>query len=156
VVVVLTRTHLPVRLMGLVVVFLGLWTVKDAVLPGWGWHLAMPVRFHGAVRAALAKTGPAGLFVAGGLVGLCTVPCSGAIYLGVLGLLAREPLPRRLALLLAYNLAFIAPLLGLLASVTNRRSLNRIAHWYVPRRAAAGMALGAVAIVLGFVILITV
>ncbi|HXF82237.1 MAG TPA: hypothetical protein VNN19_05740 [bacterium] len=79
VVVVLTRTHLPVRLMGLVVVFLGLWMVKDAVLPGWGWRLAMPARFHGAVRAALARTSPAGLFVAGGLVGLCTIPCSGAI-----------------------------------------------------------------------------
>ncbi len=50
------------------------------------WTLGMPARFHGAVRRALAQTTPVGLFVAGGLVGLCTVPCSGAIYLGVLAL----------------------------------------------------------------------
>lgn len=155
VVAVLTRTHFPVRLMGLVVVILGLWMVKDAVFPGWGWSLTMPVRFHGTVRAALARTSPAGLFVAGGLVGLCTVPCSGAIYMGILGLLAREPLPTRLAYLLLYNLAFIAPLVVLLAVVANRRVLNGIGHWYLPRRGVAGAVLGVVAVVLGFVILVT-
>jgi len=155
VVTVLTRTHLPVRLMGLIVVILGLWMVKDAVLPGWGWTLKMPARFHGAVRTALARTSPAGLFIAGGLVGLCTVPCSGAIYLGILGLLAREPLPTRLGYLLLYNVAFIAPLVVLLAVVANRRVLNGIGHWYLPRRGIAGAVLGAVAVVLGFVILLT-
>lgn len=151
----LTRTHLPVRLMGLVVVILGLWMVKDAVLPGWGWRLGMPPRFHGAVRRALSRTTPAGLFLAGGLVGLCTVPCSGAIYLGILGLLAREPLPSRLGYLLLYNVAFIAPLVALLAAVANRRTLNQIGHWYLPNKGWAKAILGGVAIVLGFFILMT-
>ncbi|MDQ7842394.1 MAG: hypothetical protein QN141_03640 [Armatimonadota bacterium] len=151
----LTRTHLPVRLMGLVVVILGLWMIKDAVLPGWGWHLGMPARFHGTVRRALARTTPVGLLIAGGLVGLCTVPCSGAIYLGVLGLLAGEPLPARLAYLLLYNIAFIAPLILLLALIANRRILNRIGHWYLPRRSWATGALGTLAVALGFAILLT-
>ncbi len=56
----LTRTHLPVRLMGLAVVFLGLWTVKDAILPGWGWTLGMPARLHELVRRALVQTTPGG------------------------------------------------------------------------------------------------
>lgn len=151
----LTRTHLPVRLIGVLVVILGLWMIKDAVLPGWGWSLGMPARFHGAVRRWLSRTTPAGLVIAGGLVGLCTVPCSGAIYLGVLGLLAREPPGIRLAFLLVYNVAFIAPLVALLAVVANRRTLNRIGHWYLPRKAWATAVLGAVAVALGFAILIT-
>jgi len=93
----LAQTHLSVRIMGVVVVVLGLWMLKDALLPASGWRLGMPARFHPLVRRALAQTTPVGLFLAGGLVGLCTVPCSGAIYLGVLALIAREPLPARLA-----------------------------------------------------------
>ncbi|HEU5299421.1 MAG TPA: hypothetical protein VFW08_08000, partial [bacterium] len=67
----------------------------------------------------------------------------------------REPLPTRLAYLLLYNLAFIAPLVVLLAVVANRRVLNGIGHWYLPRRGVAGAVLGVVAVVLGFVILVT-
>jgi len=151
----LTRTHLPVRLMGVIVVTLGLWMIKDAVLPGWGWTLGMPARFHETVRRSLARTTPAGLLFAGGLVGLCTIPCSGAIYLGVLGLLARESWRTRVAYLVLYNVAFIAPLVALLALVANRHTLNRIGHWYLPRRAWAAGALGTVAVVLGFAILLT-
>jgi len=151
----LTRTHLPVRLMGLTVVILGLWMIKDAGLPGWGWSLGMPPRFHGAVRRSLARATPAGLFLAGGLVGLCTVPCSGAIYLGIIGLLARQPPGPRLVYLLLYNIAFIAPLVALLAVVANRRTLNRIGHWYLPHKAWAKGVLGAVAVLLGFIILVT-
>ncbi len=152
----LTRTHLPVRLMGLAVVFLGLWTVKDAILPGWGWTLAMPARLHEPVRRVLAQTTPAGLFSAGALVGLCTVPCSGAIYVGVLALLAKEPWVSRLAYLLLYNLMFVAPLVALLAVIASRRTLNTIAHWYVPRKALAKGGVGVFTIVLGLVVLMTV
>lgn len=151
----LAQTHLPVRIMGLAVVVLGLWMLKDVLLPGVGWTLGMPARFHGAVRRALAQTTPVGLFAAGGLVGLCTVPCSGAIYLGVLALLAREPLPARLGYLLLYNVMFVLPLLVLLAGIANRRTLNRVAHWYTRRKALAKGVVGVFTIALGFIVLVT-
>jgi cytochrome c biogenesis protein CcdA len=151
----LAQTHLPVRIMGVAVVVLGLWMLKDVALPDAGWTLAMPVRFHSLVRRALGQTTPVGLFVAGGLVGLCTVPCSGAIYLGVLALIAREPLPVRAGYLLLYNVMFILPLLAMLAAVANRRALNRLAHWYLPRKALAKAAVGIFTVALGFVVLVT-
>ncbi len=120
-----------------------------------GPALAMPARFHGVVRRALAQTTPIGLFIAGGLVGLCTVPCSGAIYLGVLALIAREPLGTRLGYLLLYNVMFVVPLLAVLAAVANRRTLNRLAHWYVPRKGMAKAAVGLLTVALGFIILVT-
>ncbi len=150
-----TATHLPVRLMGLAVVLLGLWTLKDVVLPDVGAPLVMPARWHGLVRQALSRTTPVGLFAAGGLVGLCTLPCSGAIYLGVLALLAREPLATRLPYLVLYNVMFIVPLLALLVFVGNRRVLNRIAHAYLQRRHVVKAVVGAATVALGLIILVT-
>ena len=150
-----TATHLPIRLMGFAVVALGLWTLKDVVLPDLGVPLAMPGRWHGLVRQALSRTTPVGLFTAGALVGLCTLPCSGAIYLGVLALIAREPLPIRLSYLIAYNLMFVLPLVVLLAAVANRSVLNHIAHAYVQKKMVVKAVVAAVTIALGLVILVT-
>lgn len=151
----LTATHLPVRLMGFAVVAVGLWALKDVVLPGVGAPLGMPGRWHGGVRRALSQTTPVGLFTAGGLVGLCTLPCSGGIYLGVLALIAREPLPLRLSHLVLYDALFVAPLVVLLAAVGNRRVLNRVAHAYLRWRTAFKAGAGAVAVGLGLMILVT-
>jgi len=154
VVSVLVRTHLAVRLIAVVVVALGVWTVKDALLPGVGPELAMPRASYGLVRKALSWSGPWGALAAGALVGLCAVPCSGAIYIGILAVIATAPLGTRLGWLVLYNLMFIAPLLALLALVANRRSLNRIAHWTIHRRTATKLAMGAASIILGFAILV--
>jgi len=75
--------------------------------------------------------------------------------MGVLALLAQQPLPTRLGYLLIYNIMFVVPLLALLVLVANRRTLNRIAHWYIPRRALAKVAIGVFTVILGFVVLVT-
>jgi cytochrome c biogenesis protein CcdA len=70
------------------------------------------------------------MLLAGVLVGLCTVPCSGAIYLGIVALLnVSGGGPTGLALLALYNLAFIVPLIVLLAVVSNRRVLGSLGRW---------------------------
>lgn len=152
----LVRLHLAVRLIGVTVVILGVWTLKDALLPGVGPALAMPRISYGLVRTAMRWSGTWGALGAGALVGLCAVPCSGAIYVGVLALLATAPLGNRFAYLLLYNLMFIAPLLALLALVGNRGSLNRIAHWAIHRRPISKLILAVTTIALGFAILLTV
>lgn len=151
----IVQMHLAVRILGVTVVGLGLWTLKDAVLPGVGPALAMPKAAYGLVRRALSWSGPGGALAAGALVAMCEVPCSGAIYVGVLALLAKAPLVERISYLLVYNVMFVAPLLGLLALVGNRQSYNRIAHWTIHRRIASRLILGGFTLLLGFAILIT-
>jgi cytochrome c biogenesis protein CcdA len=70
------------------------------------------------------------MLIAGVLVGICTVPCSGAIYLEIVAVLHASGggLPG-LALLALYNIAFIVPLLLLLLAVSNRRVLGRLGRW---------------------------
>lgn len=149
------RMHLAVRLIAVVVVALGVWTVKDALLPGVGPPLAMPKSAYGLVRRAMSWSGLWGALGAGILVGMCAVPCSGAIYIGVLALIASAPLGSKLGWLLIYNVMFIAPLVVLLALVANRRSLNRVAHWTIHRRTATKLIMGGATVALGFAILIT-
>jgi len=45
--------------------------------------------------------------------------------------------------------------LAMLAAVANRRALNRLAHWYLPRKALAKAAVGIFTVALGFVVLVT-
>jgi cytochrome c biogenesis protein CcdA len=78
----------------------------------------------------MRRGGLAGMLVAGVLVGICTVPCSGAIYLDIIAILhASGGGPVGLALLALYNVAFIAPLLMLLLTVSDRRVLGRLGRW---------------------------
>ena len=70
------------------------------------------------------------MLVAGVLVGICTVPCSGAMYLQITAVLhASGGGLTGLALLALYNVAFILPLVLLLAVASNRRVLGRLGRW---------------------------
>ncbi|MFQ5426455.1 MAG: cytochrome C biogenesis protein, partial [Gaiellales bacterium] len=75
--------HLPTRIAALVAIGLGLWMVRDVLLPGSKWQLEAPHALHGRMRSWARVSSPAMLFGGGVLIGLCTVPCSGAVYLGV-------------------------------------------------------------------------
>jgi cytochrome c biogenesis protein CcdA len=109
---------------------MGLWMLKDVFLPGWGPSMIAPAGSHGRMHRAIERGGLAGMLGAGVLVGICTVPCSGAIYLEIVAVLnASGGGPTGLALLALYNLAYIAPLVALLLVVSDRRTLGRLGRW---------------------------
>lgn len=75
--------------------------------------------------------------------------------MGVLAAITREPLQLRLPYLLVYDIAFVAPLVILLAVTGNRRVLNTVAHAYMQERSVFKVATGMIAVALGFAILVT-
>ena len=86
-----------------------------------------PSGSHGWMNRAMHRGGLAGMLIAGVLVGICTVPCSGAIYLQIIAILhVSGGGPVGLALLALYNLAFIAPLVLFLLFISNKRVLGTI------------------------------
>ena len=96
------------------------------------------------------------VFTAGVLVGLCTVPCSGAIYLGVLGLLATQATyTEGLAYLVLYNAIFVLPLVAMLAVASSRVVFNRLGRWQLHHRGGLKLGLGLGAIALGLLLLVT-
>jgi Cytochrome c biogenesis protein len=126
----LGRDHLVARGASIIALVMALWMLKDVFLPGVGPSMMAPSGTHGRMQKAMQRGGLAGMLIAGVLVGICTVPCSGAIYLDVVAVLhASGGGLTGLALLALYNLAFIAPLLILLLAVSNRRVLGQLGRW---------------------------
>ncbi|KAF0112001.1 MAG: cytochrome c bioproteinis protein transmembrane region [Chloroflexi bacterium] len=152
-----TRQHLPARLGALVAILIGLWMIKDFFLPDWGWKLQAPGKISEIARKSAQKATVPALIVGGFLIGLCTVPCSGAVYLGVLSLLALQPTAMLgYGYLLLYNFIFILPLVVILILASARPTLNRLAHWNLHHKEWVRLVLGGGVVVMGLIILSTV
>lgn len=154
---IFSRFHAPARIGALLAVGMGLWMLKDVFLPGVGPRLAAPkVVGQWTIDSARKATIPA-LIVGGFLIGLCTVPCSGAVYLAVLSLLSLQSSAFvGFAYLVLYNLMFILPLVALLIVASARPTLNRLAHWNLHHKESVRFALGASVVLMGLLILATV
>ena len=153
----LTNQHLPARLGALFAVLLGLWMLKDFFLPEVGWQLHGPA-WMGRFARRTAQRGTVPALVGGGiLIGLCTVPCSGAVYLGVLSLLALQPSALvGFGYLLLYNVIFVLPLIAILAAATARPTLRHLARWNLQHKEWVRLALGVCVVAMGLAILATV
>lgn len=151
----LGEDHLVTRMAALLALAMALWMIKDALLPGLGPALAAPHAAHGWMHRAMERGGMGGMLLAGMLVGICTVPCSGAIYLDIVAVLnASGGGATGLALLALYNLAYIAPLVALLAFVSNRRLLGRLGRWNQANSpwVKGGLAVAVIAMSLGLLL----
>lgn len=152
-----TQQHAPARIAALIAILLGLWMLKDYFLPEAGWRLQAPGRLGGLAHQMGKKATIPALVTGGFLIGLCTVPCSGAVYLAVLSLLAAQPtMLLGYGYLLLYNVVFILPLMAVLIAAASRPTLNRIAHWNLHHKEWVRLALGGGVVVMGLLILATV
>jgi cytochrome c biogenesis protein CcdA len=151
----LGRDHLVTRVAAVVALLMALWMLKDVFLPGVGPSMAAPHGTSVRMHRAIERGGLAGMLIAGVLVGICTVPCSGAIYLDIVAVLhASGGGATGLALLALYNLAYIVPLVAVLAVVSNRRVLGQLGRW---NRGSSpwvklGLALAVIAMSLGLLV----
>ncbi len=152
-----TREHLPARFGALAAILFGLWMLKDFFLPDVGWRLQAPSQVGTMARQMAKKATVPALILGGFLIGLCTVPCSGAVYLGVLSLLALQPSALLgYSYLVLYNLIFVLPLVVILVGASARPTLNRLAHWNLHHKEWVRLALGGGVVVMGLLILATV
>ena len=147
---VLSSSHVVGKIAALVTAGLGLWTLKDALFPESPWRLETPKFLSPLVRQSFQATALPAIFGAGIVVGLCTVPCTGGIYLGILSLISAQPTYGiGVAYLFLYNVMFITPLLAVLGVASNRRALALLARWHGENRFRIRLALGAAMILLG-------
>ena len=154
---IFTQQHLPARIGALAAILFGLWMLKDFFLPDLGWRLQAPPQVGDTAREMAKKATIPALIVGGFLIGLCTVPCSGAVYLGVLSLLALQPSALLgYSYLVLYNVIFILPLVIILIAVSARPTLNRLAHWNLHHKEWVRLALGGGVVAMGLLILATV
>lgn len=137
------NTHVFTRLAGLFAVILGLVMVVEVVFPGSGIRLAMPAPLHGVARRWGRRTSIGAAFVGGVLIGTCTIPCGGAMYLAVAALLSTiASKSYAYGLLTSYNLAFVLPLLLLVGLGGSRPVLQRLSRLHLRGRSHVKLALG--------------
>ncbi len=119
------------------------------------FRLRIPGFTHATLRRwAYRGTAPSA-GVLGFLVGLCTFPCSGGIYVAILALLsAKTTYAQGLVYLMLYNLMFVLPLIVLLALASSERVTLRLKE--LEERHARSMRLfsGVVMIAIGVAILV--
>ncbi len=129
---------------------MGLWMFRDYFSsPDAPMRLEPPKHLKALTGKYLRVLTYPGIAAAGFLVGLCTVPCSGGVYMSVLGMLSTQEAVVGMALLIAYNIMFVLPLVLVLAVATNRRTFRTVARWQIDHRDTVKFVLGAVMIGLG-------
>lgn len=152
----LSSTHVVSRVAALVALGLGLLALQEALLPELGSRLGA----HGdmpRLRGLVARLSLPALFGAGVLVGLCTVPCSGSVYLAVLALLSTQAtFLEGVGYLVLYNAVFVAPLVVILALASSPPAYRRLARWQLHQRTALKLGTSAAAIAVGLLTLLVV
>jgi cytochrome c biogenesis protein CcdA len=136
-------------------IVLGLVNLKDYFWYGVGPSLTVPTvgtaaRDRWMRRATLPATA-----VVGFLVGICEFPCTGGVYVGILGLLAAQTtFLSGLGYLVVYNVMFVLPLVVLLLLIGNRRVVGQFSRWMATRRRQLRLGQGLVMIAIGAIILL--
>jgi cytochrome c biogenesis protein CcdA len=147
--------HLMAKIGSWLVIGLGLINLKDYFFPQLPVHLRIPTIAHGTIQDWLKRATYPAAGVGGFLVGLCTFPCSGGIYVAIVGLLAaKTTYLQGVGYLGLYNLAFVLPLFVILAGVGNRRVMHHIRLAERSSRRWVRLATGLAMVAVGAVILI--
>ncbi|KAA3644105.1 MAG: hypothetical protein DWQ07_18515 [Chloroflexi bacterium] len=142
--------HFVARAGSWLLIGLGTINLIEYFFPKFPIKLHMP-KFAGARTNELIKqaTLPATIG-AGLLVGLCTFPCSGGVYVSIITLLnAKTTMAWGLTYLGIYNVMFVLPLIVILLAAGNRATAKTWARW--EREHALGIRLwyGIVMVLLG-------
>ena len=154
-IVISGEPHLLAKIGSWLLIALGLINVKDFFWYGKGITLSVPKGWHDLTFRVIKQATLPAVAVGGFLVGLCTFPCSGGIYVAVLGLLsAKTTYWIGFSYLLLYNVMFVLPLIVLLLALGNRRTVGALARWEAQRKREVKLATGGIMIALGAVILV--
>lgn len=147
--------HLVARLGALLLIGLGLINVVEHYFPRFPLKLHMPAFAGARSRELIARASLPATVAAGVLVGLCTFPCSGGIYVSVITLLnAKTTLAWGVGYLALYNVMFVLPLAGILVATGNRTTAKAWAGWERKNALNIRLLYGLAMVALGVVMLL--
>ena len=143
---------LVIKVMGAGLALWGLLILVEALFPGRKLTPSMPQAMAGLLhrfgRTATVTAGAA----SGSLVGLCAIPCSGAVYLAVLAVIAHLNRPAGIGLLLLYNLFYLTPIIIVALVATRRSVLQGISRLFIRVRQPLHWIAGILVLGLGLLI----
>ncbi len=147
--------HFMAKLGAWLVIILGGINLVNHFFPKFPLKLRIPQASKETIKYWVYKATLPAAFVLGFLVGLCTFPCSGGIYVAIIGLLvAKTTYWTGVGYLLLYNLMFVVPLIIILVLSSNKYAVEKLTTWEQSESKAMRILSAAVMIGLGAVILV--
>ena len=148
-------TSLIYKISALVLILTGLINIKDYFWHGKGLSLAIPAGKKPLIEKYVHKASIPAAVVLGFLVALFELPCTGAWYLSILGLLANSMTrTQAIPLLLLYNLIFVLPLIVISFIVIQGFPPEKIQGWSEKNKKIFRFIMGLIMLVLGVLMLI--
>lgn len=142
-------TTLFSQIMAFIVIILGITMIRDSWLPSDKAIIKMPKFLHPLYKKYSEPTTKLSAFLNGIVVGLCAVPCGGAVYMGVLIIIQNNSFMTKYPLLLVYNIGFIVPVLILAFTLANKKMLQSLSREFIRFRRKIKIILAIITIVLG-------
>lgn len=147
--------HMMATIGAWLVIALGVIQSLGILFPSFPIRLRIPVNTKATLEKWMYKATLPASFIGGFLVGLCTFPCSGGIYVAIIGLLATSNTAVQGTIwMLWYNLIFVAPLIILLALASNRKTTEQLEKLERSESIHIKLLIGGFMIVLGVIILL--
>jgi cytochrome c biogenesis protein CcdA len=136
-----------------VAVVLGLISVLDALRNRDEFLIAIPSSKKEQIEHYIRTATLPAAFALGIFVGIFELPCTGGIYLAILGLMSRSyTLMEGLPYLILYNFIFVLPLILILLMVAYGVAPERANAWRVRHRRTLRLIVGLAMITLGVII----
>jgi cytochrome c biogenesis protein CcdA len=146
-------TNIIYKLSGILLIILGLVNLRSFLIPNSTWTLKIPESRKPQIEKWAKKASLPAAVVLGFLVSAFELPCTGGVYVAILGMLAiRNNLSVSISYLLLYNLFFILPLIAIWLFVIFTQSSQAIKDLYVKHKTALRLIMGIGMIGLGVAI----
>lgn len=147
--------HFVARLGSWILIGLGAINLIEYFVPEFPIKLHMPAFAGARAHALIGKATLPATIGAGVLVGLCTFPCSGGIYVSVITLLnAKTTMAWGVSYLALYNVMFVLPLIVILLATGNRVTAKAWAGWERQHALDVRLWYGLAMVTLGVVMLL--
>ncbi len=141
-------------IVGSFVILAGLLEIKDFFWYGKGFSLQIPSIFARKIHKYSKKITVPGIIFLGAFIAGVELPCTGAPYLAIITMLSLNFNITAFALLVLYNLIFVAPLIVILLMVAAGTKVSSIKRWKQANKGYMRFAIGFMLIGLGWLLIL--
>lgn len=139
---------------GTLIVIAGLIEIKDFFWYGKFITLSIPAKKAKQIHEMAKKVTPYAMVVLGAFVAGVELPCTGGPYLAILTMLSQNFNLAAFLMLILYNILFVMPLIIILLMVYFGYKIQSIKRWKQNNRAYMRLAIGAVLVFLGWLLIL--
>ena len=151
----LNMTRIVYIVAAVIAILAGLVNVKDFFWYGKGFSLEIPKSKRPLLKKYVSQATIPAAIILGILVSMFELPCTGGIYLAILGLLSSKmTMMEGIPYLLLYNIIFVLPLVFILLLVYKGIPPEKVEKWRLKEKKHMKLAMGLAMIALGIIMLL--